>query len=186
MALFVTPGVGVRGLKGHGVKGHGSCDGKAERLGEQQGEDQPYPCPGEGLDPRNSVRLVDCIIRRKTRPARGETEDGSCKGQDAAGFGAAGFHGNVDEGARMGELAEHNEKDDEGRNPTVEFVVMDDFVAEDGDKEGRSRDDDDTSEARKIIVDRVEKLRADNDVDTGPADACEDVEDGDCGPRSVL
>ena len=87
----------------------------------------------------------------------------------------------------MREFAEHDEEDDEAGDPGPEFVEMHDFVAEEGDEEGRCGDDDDTGVAGDGVVDRVQELGADDDVDGGPADAGEDVEDGDyvsgCGQR---
>lgn len=60
----------------------------------------------------------------------------------------------------MGEFAEDDEEDYEGRDPGVEFVVMDDFVAEEGDEEGGGGDDDDARVAGDVLVDRVEELGA--------------------------
>lgn len=79
----------------------------------------------------------------------------------------------------MSELAEDDEEDDEGRDPAVELVVVDDFVAEEGDEEGRSCDDNDACKAGKIVIHSVEELGANYDVDGGPTNASEDVEDGD-------
>lgn len=73
----------------------------------------------------------------------------------------------------MSELANHDQEDDEGRDPGPELIRMHDFVAEERDEEGAYGDDDDACVARDIIVDRVDELSANNDVDRRPADAGE-------------
>lgn len=70
----------------------------------------------------------------------------------------------------MCKLAEDNQEDDEGWDPAIEFVVVDDFVAEEGDKEGAGGNDDDTCVPRDIIVDSMQELGANNDIDRGPPD----------------
>ena len=57
---------------------------------------------------------------------------------------------------------------------------MHDFVAEERDEEGGGGDDDDAGPAGDVGVDGVQELSTDDDVDGGPANASEDVEDGDC------
>ena len=76
----------------------------------------------------------------------------------------------------MGKFAEDDEEDDEGRDPRPEFVRMHDLVAEEADDEGADGDDDDAREARDVVVDGVDELRAHDRVHRGPADTSEDVE----------
>lgn len=135
MALFVTLRVDVRGFEGLWVEGHrcGYCEAKHFR--EKERKDESDPGPEKGFDTGNSVRLVDGVIGRAACPSSCETEDGGRETQHAAGFAVTDVHREVDKGAGVDELAENNKKDDEGRNPGVEFVVMYDFVAEHGDDE---------------------------------------------------
>ena len=79
----------------------------------------------------------------------------------------------------MSEFAEDDEEDDEAGDPGPELVEMDDFVAEEGDEEGCSGNDDDAGIAGDGFVDGVQELSADDHIDGGPANASEDVEDGD-------
>ena len=78
----------------------------------------------------------------------------------------------------MSEFAQDDEEDDEAGDPAVELVIVNDLVAEQRDQKGRCGNDDDTRVARDVRVDGVEELRANNDIDGGPPDAGEDVEDG--------
>lgn len=124
------------------------------------------------------MRLVHGIISRITGPAGCEAVDARGEAQDAARLGFANTHGEVDERSRMGKFAKNNKEDDEAWNPAVELVVVDDFVAEEGDKEGGSRNDNDAGITGDIMVDGVQELSTDDDVHGGPANASEDVEDG--------
>jgi hypothetical protein len=54
-----------------------------------------------------------------------------------------------------------------------------DLVAEEADYEGADGDDQDSREAWNGRVDGVDELGADDGIYRGPADAGEDVEDGD-------
>ena len=80
----------------------------------------------------------------------------------------------------MSEFAENDQEDDEAGNPAVEFVHMHDLVAEECDDERASGNDDDTGESWHVSVDGVNQLRADNDIDSRPAEAGEAVKDGNC------
>lgn len=175
-AALITFCVGVCGLEGLRVEGHSCGDGEAEHFREEKREDETDPSPGESFDAGNGVRLVDCIISCIARPSCREAEDRGCETENTACFAVADFHGEVDKSSRVGEFAEDDEEDDKRWDPGVEFVVVDYLVAEKGDDEGRSGDDDDTGVARDVAVHGVEELGANNDVDGGPADAGEDVE----------
>ena len=61
--------------------------------------------------------LIDGVVGCIARPARRKAENAGRETQHAACFAVAHFHGEVDEGTRVGELAEHNQEDDEGRDP---------------------------------------------------------------------
>ncbi len=158
----------------------GGRDCQAEHFGEAEGENEPCVCPRERLDARDAHGLINGIISRIARPAGAEAKNGSRERQDAAGLGAACVHVQVAEFAAVGEFAEDDEEDDEGGDPGPEFVVVHDFVAEDGDEPGRGGDDDDAGVAGDVAVDGVDELGADDDVHGGPADTGEDVEAGDC------
>ena len=77
----------------------------------------------------------------------------------------------------MRELTEHDQKDDQTGDPRVELVGMHDFVAENGNEPCCCSDYYDTSIARDISVNGVEKLSADYNIHSGPAYTGEDVED---------
>lgn len=79
----------------------------------------------------------------------------------------------------MRERAKDDEKDDEGRDPGPEFVSVYDLVAEQRNAECANSDDEDTSPAGNVVVYGVDKFSANNAIDTGPANAGEDVEDRD-------
>lgn len=79
----------------------------------------------------------------------------------------------------MPEFSKYDQKDDCGGNPGVEFVDVDNFVAEDCDYPRCCCDNDDASVAWYIAVHSVEELGADYDVDCRPPYTGEDVEDGD-------
>ena len=78
----------------------------------------------------------------------------------------------------MSEFAQDDEEDDEAGDPGPELVEVYDFVAEEGNEEGGGGNDDDTGIAGDGTVDGMQELGADDDIDGGPADAGEDVEDG--------
>ena len=79
----------------------------------------------------------------------------------------------------MRELAEDDEEDDEAWDPAIRLVRVHDFVAKEGNEEGASSNDDDTRVSWHITIDGMDQLRADYDIDSGPAKAGKAVEDGD-------
>lgn len=56
---------------------------------------------------------------------------------------------------------------------------MDNLVSEKSDEESANGDDDDSSVARNVVVDRIDKLSSDDRVDGRPANACKHVENSD-------
>jgi hypothetical protein len=56
---------------------------------------------------------------------------------------------------------------------------VDDFISGESNEESAEGDDEDTSVTRNIFIDSIEKLGTNNGVGGGPADAGDDVEDGD-------
>ena len=79
----------------------------------------------------------------------------------------------------MGEFAEDDDENDEGRDPGPEFVVVDHFVAEDSDEPGRCGYDDDAGVTWNVGIDGVNELGANYDVDGRPAYTGENVKAGD-------
>ena len=55
----------------------------------------------------------------------------------------------------MDEFAEHDQEDDEARDPAPELVRVDDFIPEEGDEEGCCRNDDDARPSGNIAVDGI-------------------------------
>lgn len=176
--MLVAFGVTVGRQESVGIVSHCCCDGQSEHFGKEEGEDETSPSPDESFDTGDGMGLIDGIIGRVARPAGREAEHAGCETQHAACLAVADLHGKIDESARMGELAKDDEEDDERRDPAVEFVVMNHFVAEKGNDESCSGDDDDACDSRKIIIYGVEELRANYNVNRRPPNACEDVEDG--------
>ena len=80
----------------------------------------------------------------------------------------------------MGECAEDDQEDDEAGDPAVKLVGVHDFVAEQGDDECCSCDDDNTSPAWNVGIHSVEDLSAYNDVDGRPAYTGQDIEKRNC------
>ncbi len=65
----------------------------------------------------------------------------------------------------MPEFAKHDQENDGGRDPGVEFVDVYDFVAEDGHYPGCCCDNYDASVAGNVGVHGVDELSADYDID---------------------
>ena len=86
------------------------------------------------------------------------------------------MHGQINESARMGELAQHNEEDDEAGYPGPELVCMHHLVAKERNEEGRCRDDDNSCVSWNISIHRMNELCADYRIDGGPPHACKDIE----------
>ena len=108
----------------------GGRDGQTEHFGEAEGDDEAAVDPEEGLGAADVGGLVDSVVGCVAGPACAETEDGGCEREDAACFGAAAAHGEVDEFAAVPEFTKDDEEDDGGGDPGVEFVEMHHFVAE--------------------------------------------------------
>ena len=174
-AAFRVP---VRVRRVDRVHGRGG-DREPEHLREAEREEQAGVGPDEGLDAGYVSGLVDGVVGRVARPAGAEAVDARGEGEDGSRFGGARVHGQVDEFARVRELAQHDEEDDEAGDPGPELVRVHDLVPEEGDEERRRGDDDDARVSGDIRVHGVEQLRADDDVDRRPSDAGEDVEEGD-------
>jgi hypothetical protein len=85
----------------------------------------------------------------------------------------------------VGENSEQNDEDNRSRDPRPELVSVHDLVAKGGDAERADGDDDDANGAFDVAVDCLDELGADDRVDGRPADAGQDVEDGDCQEESV-
>jgi len=170
--------VGVRGRVRRVVDGGGG-DGEPQAFDERQGQHQADEDPEEHFGARRVGGLVAGVVGGVAGPARGEAEDRGREGEHAAGFDGARSHGQVGEGAAVGEDAEDDEEDDEARHPGDHLVVVDCFVAEAGDDEGARGDDDDAGPAGDVRVDGVDELGADDDVDGAPAETGEAVEEGD-------
>lgn len=82
------------------------------------------------------------------------------------------MHGSVDKIARVGKDAEHNHKDDKSGHPAPVLVGMNNFVAkEDNDKRAKG-DDEDAGETWDVVVDRMDELRANDNIGGSPADTC--------------
>ena len=162
----------------------GGCDGQTKHFGKAEGEDQTAKSPGENADAVDAAGLVDRVIRRIARPARAEPKDAGGEREHRASFCVPRVHREVGEFPGACELAQDDEEDNEAGDPGVEFVGMDDFVAEEGHQKGCGGDDDNARVARNVCVDSMEQLGAYDDVDRRPAHTGEDVEDGNWGTVS--
>ena len=162
---------GVNGIQGRGR------DGQAKHFREAEREDQACICPGKGLDTGYGDGLIDGVVGRVAGPAGPEPEHGRGKAEDGACLGRTGVHGQIGEFARMGELAEDDEEDYEAGDPGPELVGVDHLVAEQGDQEGRCRNDDDARISWHVGVDRIDQLCAHDHVDRRPAHASQAIED---------
>lgn len=168
------------------VEGSGGHDGDAQHLREEQRDDQAQPGGKEDLAAAAVGGLVDGVVGGVAGPAGREAVHGRAEGETAAHFRGADFHGEVDKVARVGEHAQHDEEDDEGRDPAVLFILVDDLVAGESDEQRAEGDDEDTGVARDGAVDSVQQLRAHDGISSGPADAGQDVENGDWVREAML
>ena len=123
--------------------------------------------------------MVYGVVGRIGGPACSEAEDRGCEAKDGACLSDADLHGQVAEFAAVGEFAKHDQEDDEGGDPGPEFIDVHDFVAEEGDEKCAGGDYDDACVSGHVGVYGVDELGAHDNIDRGPADAGEDVEDGD-------
>ena len=161
------------------VERRGRHDGDAKEFGEEEGDHEADPDGAEDLLARLRDGLVHGVVGGVACPARGEAVDYAAKAQHAAELRGANAHGDIDKVARVRELAQHDEEDDEGRDPAPKFVCVHDLVAEEGYQEGAHGDDEDACPPWDVVVDGVDELRADDAVDGAPADAGEHIEEGD-------
>jgi hypothetical protein len=77
----------------------------------------------------------------------------------------------------VGEFTQDDQENNKAGDPAVHLIDMDNLVAEEGDEESAGGDDDNSSESRHLRVDSVDQLRANNNIDSGPAQACKAVEE---------
>ena len=73
-----------------------------------------------------------------------------------------------------------NKEDDEAWDPADHFVPVDHLVAKQRNKERPCSNNNNACPGRNIIVHSFDQLRADDDVDTRPSQACKTVEDSNC------
>ena len=129
--------------------------------------------------------MVDGVVGGIRRPASGESIDHGAIRQDRAQFGCTCAPLNGNKVTAVSEDPEKDDEDDGGGDPRPEFVGVHDFVAECGDAEGADGDDDNADGAFDVAVDCLDELGADDRVDGRPADAGQDVENGDWTTRSA-
>lgn len=157
----------------------GGHDSQAEHFGEEEREHQASESPKIDFEARDVHRLVNGVIRRIAGPARSKAEDTGSETQNATGFAVADAHGDVGEGAAVREFSEHDQEDYEAGQPRVVFVGVHHFIAEKCDEKCCGCDDDDAGPARKVGIDCIQELSADDYIDGGPTYARKDVENGD-------
>ena len=85
----------------------------------------------------------------------------------------------------MCEFSKDDEENDEAGNPGVHLVHVNNLVSEERDQERACRDDNDACVSRNVGIDCIQKLGAYYDIDSGPSDACKDVEECNCGILSA-
>lgn len=151
-------------------------DGHAEHLRKEQGEDQTGPGRQKDLRARLIGWLINSVVCSVRCPASRETVHDGTERQDRAHLRRADAHWDILEVASVCEDAEDDQEDDEGRDPTPEFVRMHDLVAEERDQECANGDDDDSDRTDDVVVHGIDELSSDDAVDARPADASEDVE----------
>lgn len=173
--LGVASGVLVVSIVEGGCGHHGDT----QELSEEQGDDQTNPGGDEDLAAAAVGGLVDGVIGSVAGPAGSEAVHGRAEGETASKLGGTDAHGDVDKVAGVGEGAQHYEEHDEGGDPAVLLILVDDLVTGEGDEEGAEGDDQDTGETRDGTVDSVQQLRTHDGIGSGPADAGQDVEEGD-------
>ena len=123
--------------------------------------------------------MVYRVVGSVRGPTGSKAEDRGGKGKDGAGLGFAHAHRDIGELAGVHEFAEHDQEDDEAGDPTPKLVRVDNLIAEESDEEGCCRNDDNARPSWNVAVYGIEDLSANDDIDGGPSDACEDVEEGD-------
>lgn len=174
--LAITTGV----LVVSAIDGSGGHDGNTQELGEEKRGDQTSPGGEEDLAAAAVRGLVDGVIGGVTGPASGETIDSRTVRQARAELRGSSSHGEVSEVTGVGEQSEHDHEDNEGGDPAVVFVQVDDLVSGEGDEEGADGDDQDACKSRNVGVHSIEKLGADDGVGGGPAQTGENVEKSNC------
>jgi hypothetical protein len=86
----------------------------------------------------------------------------------------------------VSKFPEDDQKNDEAGNPGISLVGMDNLISEQGNQEGRSSNNDDSSPAGHVSVNSVEKLCSNDHVDRRPTNTSENVETGDDFDSIVL
>lgn len=172
--LVVTQGVFVVSA----VDGSGGHNGNTQELGEEKRGDQSSPGGEEDLATAAVRGLVDGVIGGITGPASGETIDSRTVRQARAELRSSSSHGEIPEITGVGEQSEDDHEDNEGRDPAVVLVQVNDLVSSEGDKKGADGDDQDACKSRNVGVHRIEKLGADDGVGGGPAQTGENVQKG--------
>lgn len=81
----------------------------------------------------------------------------------------------------MRKFAQDDKEDDKARDPGVSLVRMHHLVPEESDEECHGSNDNDAGPAGHIAIDGVEELGADDDIDSGPAETGDDIEDSNFG-----
>lgn len=160
------------------VDSSGSHDSNSKELSEEQRNDQAKESPSENLVTALGWRLIDGVVGGVRGPTRGEAVHSSTERKAVAQFRSTNTPRNVHEVSSVSKDAESDEEDDGGRDPRPELVNVDNLVAEESDGECEDGNDDDTSPTRNVGVDSVDQLCSNNGVHGGPANASQDVEDG--------
>lgn len=124
--------------------------------------------------------MIDPIIGGEAGPPGGEAEHAGREAENRPGFGISRTHGQLVKCAGMDEFAQDDQEDDESRDPGPVCVGMDQLIAKYRDDRGSPRNDKDTGIAWDLGVHGIEQLRTNDDVDSAPAQAGQDVKDCNC------
>ena len=124
--------------------------------------------------------MIDCVVSGIRCPAGCEAEDRSSEGENGACFRGTNTHRDVVELAGMGKLAKNDQEDDQAWNPRIALIGVHNLISEKRNKEGCSCDNQNAGPARHVAVHSIEQLGAHDDIDRGPADTSENVENGNC------
>jgi hypothetical protein len=120
--------------------------------------------------------LIHSVIGSIRSPASCKSEDRCSERESSSCLSLSNTHWNIRKLARVSELADNDEKDDEAGDPGVSLVGVNDLVSKEGDQESGGGDDDDSSPSWHIAVDGVEQLSTDNNINSRPTNTGEDVE----------
>lgn len=174
--LSITSCVLVVSIVNHGRSG----DSDAQELSKEERRDQATKSSQENLAAAAVRGLINGIISGITGPSRSKTIDGCTIGQDRADLSGPGPHGNVPEIPRVSKHAEDNHEDDEGWDPAVELIQVNDLVSSESNEECADGDDQNACKTRNVAVDGIEQLGADNRVGRRPTQAGQDIQKSDC------